>query len=81
MKKIEFILSFYADFGPLNLAIVHRYCTKLNKKLNSPTLSHKRIIHYTTFDPKKRANAAFLIAAYSVRNIYHEHLSSFTSYR
>jgi hypothetical protein len=30
-------------------------------------LSHKRIIHYTTFDPKKRANAAFLIAAYSVR--------------
>ncbi|CAF1320383.1 unnamed protein product [Adineta ricciae] len=58
--------NFYADFGPLNLAVVHRYCTKLNKKLNNPTLGHKRIIHYTTFDPKKRANAAFLIAAYSV---------------
>lgn len=26
--------SFYADFGPLNLAVVHRYCTKLHKKLN-----------------------------------------------
>ncbi|CAF0923864.1 unnamed protein product [Adineta ricciae] len=58
--------NFYADFGPLNLAVVHRYCTKLNKKLNNPTLGHKRIIHYTTFDPKKRANAAFLIAAYSI---------------
>ncbi|CAF3835844.1 unnamed protein product [Rotaria magnacalcarata] len=63
----EFIYeNFYADFGPLNLAVVHRYCTKLNKKLNNPTLSHKRIIHYTTFDPKKRANAAFLVAAYSI---------------
>ncbi|CAF4468597.1 unnamed protein product [Rotaria sp. Silwood2] len=63
----EFIYeNFYADFGPLNLAVVHRYCTKLNKKLNNSTLAHKRIIHYTTFDPKKRANAAFLIAAYSI---------------
>lgn len=25
--------SFYADFGPLNLAMVYRYCCKLNKKL------------------------------------------------
>ncbi len=30
----SFLNSFYADFGPLNLAVVHRYCTKLNKKLN-----------------------------------------------
>lgn len=28
-----FNLSFYADFGPLNLAMVYRYCCKLNKKL------------------------------------------------
>jgi len=40
-KKIEgcilllfFLISFYADFGPLNLGVVHRYCTKLNRKLN-----------------------------------------------
>lgn len=25
--------SFYADFGPLNLAMLYRYCCKLNKKL------------------------------------------------
>ena len=30
----RFVLSFYADFGPVNLAVVYRYCTKLNKKLH-----------------------------------------------
>ncbi len=27
------VSSFYADFGPLNLATLYRYCCKLNKKL------------------------------------------------
>lgn len=27
------LASFYADFGPLNLAMLYRYCCKLNKKL------------------------------------------------
>ncbi|XP_066536988.1 cell division cycle 14Aa isoform X2 [Hoplias malabaricus] len=58
--------NFYADFGPLNLAMLYRYCCKLNKKLKSFTLSRKRIIHYTSYDQQKRANAAFLIGAYAV---------------
>ncbi|KAM9845022.1 dual specificity protein phosphatase CDC14AB-like [Aulostomus maculatus] len=58
--------SFYADFGPLNLAMLYRYCCKLNKKLKSFTLSRKKVIHYTTYDQKKRANAALLISAYAV---------------
>eukprot|EP00064_Thunnus_orientalis_P024182 superscaffoldBa00010028_g24461 len=30
----EFVYeNFYADFGPLNLAMLYRYCCKLNKKL------------------------------------------------
>ncbi|KAF1390990.1 hypothetical protein PFLUV_G00063880 [Perca fluviatilis] len=30
----EFIYeNFYSDFGPLNLAMLYRYCCKLNKKL------------------------------------------------
>ncbi|XP_078417794.1 dual specificity protein phosphatase CDC14AB isoform X1 [Cetorhinus maximus] len=58
--------NFYADFGPLNLAQLYRYCCKLNKKLKSFTLSRKKIVHYTSFDQRKRANAAFLIGAYSV---------------
>ncbi|XP_073906998.1 dual specificity protein phosphatase CDC14A isoform X2 [Castor canadensis] len=59
-------IGFYADFGPLNLAMVYRYCCKLNKKLKSYSLSRKKIVHYTCFDQRKRANAAFLIGAYAV---------------
>ncbi|XP_045059723.1 dual specificity protein phosphatase CDC14A isoform X2 [Desmodus rotundus] len=58
--------NFYADFGPLNLAMLYRYCCKLNKKLKSYSLSRKKIVHYTSFDQRKRANAAFLIGAYAV---------------
>ena len=61
--------NFYADFGPLNLAIVYRYCQKVEKKLNTRALSNKKIVHYTTTNPEKRVNAAFLIACYAV-NIY-----------
>ena len=39
---------------------------KLNKKLKSYTLSKKKIVHYTTIDAHKRANAAYLIASYAV---------------
>jgi hypothetical protein len=31
--------NFYSDFGPLNLAHVYRYCSKVNKKLKSSTLA------------------------------------------
>ncbi|KAM6454147.1 dual specificity protein phosphatase CDC14A isoform 2-T2 [Liasis olivaceus] len=63
----EFVYeNFYADFGPLNLALVYRFCCKLNKKLKSFGLSRKKIVYYTSFDQRKRANAAFLIGAYAV---------------
>ncbi|CAB1326034.1 unnamed protein product [Coregonus sp. 'balchen'] len=58
--------NFYADFGPLNLGMLYRYCCKLNKKLRSFTHSRKRVIHYTSYDQRKRTNAAVLIGAYSV---------------
>ncbi|XP_075218023.1 dual specificity protein phosphatase CDC14C-like isoform X2 [Lycorma delicatula] len=60
--------NFYSDFGPLNLAMLYRYCTELNKKLqmNSSITCKKKIVHYTTTDDKKRVNAAFLIASYAV---------------
>ena len=40
--------NFYADFGPLNLSLLYRYCQKLNKKLKSYTLAKKKIVHYAT---------------------------------
>uniref|UniRef100_A0A665TRN2 Dual specificity/tyrosine protein phosphatase N-terminal domain-containing protein n=1 Tax=Echeneis naucrates TaxID=173247 RepID=A0A665TRN2_ECHNA len=57
--------SFFADFGPLNLAMLYRYCCKLKKKLKSFTMSRKKLVHYTSYDQKKRANAAVLIDSLS----------------
>ena len=34
------------------------------------SLAKKKIVHYTSFDSRKRANAAYLIAAYSVSMIF-----------
>uniref|UniRef100_A0ABD2W5G6 protein-tyrosine-phosphatase n=1 Tax=Trichogramma kaykai TaxID=54128 RepID=A0ABD2W5G6_9HYME len=58
--------NFYADFGPLNLAMVYRYCQKLDRKLRSKMLLKKKIVHYTTTNPEKRVNAAFLMACYAI---------------
>ncbi|XP_014613173.1 PREDICTED: dual specificity protein phosphatase CDC14B isoform X1 [Polistes canadensis] len=58
--------NFYADFGPLNLAILYQYCQKVNKKLKAVILCKKKIVHYTTMHPEKRVNAAFLIGSYAI---------------
>ncbi|XP_071861461.1 cell division cycle protein 14 isoform X1 [Bombus fervidus] len=58
--------NFYDDFGPLNLAMLYHYCQKVNKKLKAVTLRRKKIVHYTTMDPPKRVNAAFLIGSYAI---------------
>ncbi|XP_051163958.1 dual specificity protein phosphatase CDC14C-like isoform X2 [Leptopilina boulardi] len=63
----EFVYEkFYADFGPLNLAMLYQYCQKINSKLKSAFFKKKKIIHYTSMDPEKRVNAAFLAGSYAV---------------
>ncbi|XP_010890778.1 dual specificity protein phosphatase CDC14B isoform X3 [Esox lucius] len=61
--------NFYADFGPLNLAMFYRFCCKLTKKLKSITLAQKKIVFYTCGDQKKQANAAYLIGSYAVMHL------------
>ncbi|XP_059360298.1 dual specificity protein phosphatase CDC14B isoform X3 [Carassius carassius] len=61
--------NFYADFGPLNLAMFYRFCCKLNKKLKSSALAKKTIVFYTCGDRKKQANAAYLIGSYAVMHL------------
>lgn len=56
--------SFYADFGPLNLAMLRRYCLKVEKKLKQYPL--KEIVHYSIGEPQKHANAAYLIGSFVV---------------
>jgi len=54
------------DFGPLNLAMVYRFCDTINRKLKQPSMAAKRLVYYTGVDPCKRTNAAFLIGSYVV---------------
>ncbi|XP_034935865.1 dual specificity protein phosphatase CDC14C-like [Chelonus insularis] len=58
--------NFYADFGPLNLAMLYRYCCKVEKILETPAFKKKIIVHYTTLNSEKRVNAAFLAGSYAI---------------
>lgn len=63
----EFVYeNFYNDFGPLNICILYRYCMKLNTKLSAKSHANKKIVHYTSMNPAKRLNAAYLIGSYAV---------------
>jgi cell division cycle 14 len=57
--------NYYSDFGPLNLGCVYKYCKILNDKLKH-YLNKQVIVHYTSIDPKKKANTAFLLGCYGV---------------
>ena len=54
------------DFGPLDLSQTYRYCKLLEKHLSNPELSSKRIVHYTSTEPKQRHNAAVLMCLFQV---------------
>ncbi|ESO07006.1 hypothetical protein HELRODRAFT_77242, partial [Helobdella robusta] len=58
--------GFFQDFGPLNIAKLYKYCLKLNKKLKVCAISKKKVVHYTSFNPQRRVNAAFLIGSYAI---------------
>lgn len=58
--------SFYADFGPMKLSTLYRYCQQLDMWLNSPENMDVHIIHYTPPGPKRFANAVCLMCMYQV---------------
>ena len=55
--------AFCEDFGPLNLAMTHKFVMEVNKIMQKQ--KHK-IYHYTSLEEDKRANAAYLMGAYLV---------------
>eukprot|EP00051_Salpingoeca_urceolata_P035089 m.28115 g.28115 ORF g.28115 m.28115 type:complete len:487 (-) comp8752_c0_seq1:184-1644(-) len=57
---------FNNDFGPFNMAVLYRFCQKLNGILADKRHASKTIVFYTSFDVLKRPNAAFLIGAYQI---------------
>ncbi|CAK1591175.1 unnamed protein product [Parnassius mnemosyne] len=57
--------NYYSDFGPLNLGCIYKYCRILNEKIEQ-CQNNQIIVHYTSSDPKKRTNAAFLLGCFGV---------------
>lgn len=57
---------FFKDFGPLNLGNTYRFVSELDKLINNKDYAKSKIIHYTSLDVAKRANAAYLMGAYQV---------------
>ncbi|KAL4241349.1 protein-tyrosine phosphatase family protein [Abortiporus biennis] len=59
-----FYLSFFQDWGPLNLSMVYKACILLHELLQDQDLSSYRLVLYSSNDPRKKANAALLMALY-----------------
>lgn len=57
---------FFKDFGPLNLSMTVKFVRELKKILDAPSLKDKRIIHHTSRNSDKKANAAYLMGAFQV---------------
>ncbi|KAF9482442.1 phosphatases II [Pholiota conissans] len=57
-------LSFFQDWGPLNLSMVYKACILIHELLEDSELSSHRLVLYSSDDPKRKANAALLMALY-----------------
>lgn len=44
---------FFADFGPLDLAKMHRFCSELEKLTSDAKYASYKIYHYTSMDKHK----------------------------
>ncbi|TFY56800.1 hypothetical protein EVJ58_g7411 [Rhodofomes roseus] len=57
-------LSFFQDWGPLNLSMVYKACILIHELLQDQTLLSHRLVLYSSNDPRRKANAALLMALY-----------------
>jgi cell division cycle 14 len=58
---------FNKDFGPLNLAMVHRYSRELARLMRDPNYEQNRVFHYCTSErADKMVNGAFLMGAFMI---------------
>jgi len=62
----ELYFPFCADFGPVNLGVVHSFCRMLRGVLAERELAHRELIYYSSTDSAERTNTAFLLAAFLV---------------
>jgi len=58
--------AFCLDFGPVNLAVVHKFCGFVRKFWTHKGLQNREMVYYTGDTFEKRTNTAFLLAAFMV---------------
>ncbi|GAA5880411.1 hypothetical protein JCM8547_007896 [Rhodosporidiobolus lusitaniae] len=59
-------LSFFQDYGPLNVACLYRFCLHLHSLLSDQEHAHQKIFLYSSDEPDKKVNAALLMALYAM---------------
>ncbi|KAJ1021907.1 hypothetical protein NDA16_003669 [Ustilago loliicola] len=59
-------LSFWFDWGPLNVAMFYRFCLHVHHMLNDPDMEGATMVLYTTDEPSRKANAALLAILYAM---------------
>uniref|UniRef100_A0A6U4KCZ2 protein-tyrosine-phosphatase n=1 Tax=Hemiselmis andersenii TaxID=464988 RepID=A0A6U4KCZ2_HEMAN len=57
---------FCADFGPVNLGIVHSFCGMMRGFMTDKRILSREIVYYTSSAPNFCTNAAFLLSSYLV---------------
>ena len=57
---------FNNDFGPLNLAMVHKFVRELVRLLADPQYKDYKLFHYCSNKFDKMANGAFLMGAFMI---------------
>ncbi|KAH7105285.1 tyrosine protein phosphatase [Auriculariales sp. MPI-PUGE-AT-0066] len=57
-------LSFFEDWGPLNLSMVFKSCILMHELIQDENLKGHRLVLYSSDDPRKKANAALLMALF-----------------
>jgi len=55
---------FCMDFGPVNLGVVHQFCTFMRRYWKCCALKERELVYYSEEAVDTRTNAAFLMAAY-----------------
>ncbi|PWN23868.1 phosphatases II [Microstroma glucosiphilum] len=59
-------LSFFEDWGPLNVGLFYRFCMHTHQLLNDPSLADRAFVFYTSSNPCRKANGSLLAAMYSM---------------
>lgn len=58
--------GYFADFGPLNIAQLVKFCRAMDSELRKAESEDRTIVYYCSHSPHQRANAGFLIGAFAL---------------